>query len=429
MGSPESGTIRPARWHTLATAGIALALLGTGCQTARSFKDRQANFAKLFSSQYDDPKAEEKLAKAEQLFLEKKYPEARAIFKELADNTGNSAQLAEHARYMQAECRRFEGTYPEAVDTYNRLLKDFPTGVHRQEACARMFEIADYWLDDFRGEVENRKPNKKGIIGWRPGMPDVTDKTRPWIDQEGRALQALEHVHTQDPVGPLADKSLFWCGYVNYVRGNYMESDTFFSQLIDMHKDSPLRPQAIAYAIKAKNLSTGGASYDGKKCAQALQLITMAEASVPELTRDPKMANQLMEAKVAIRAQQAEKDLETAEYYERVGYPGSAIFCYELVRRRYGGTPYSDEATERKDQLMADIKSGKRLVNKYDPIDILHAKWEDMLGKKPEYADPDTPPPPSRGPVAQPGPGPGGPPRGGVQPAGGVPTVPGPNGW
>ena len=132
--------------------------------------------------------------------------------------------------------------------------------------------------------------------------------------------------------------------------------------------------------------------------------------------------------KVAIRSQLAEKDLETAQYYERVGYPGSAIFCYELVRRRYGGTPYSDVATERKDQLMADLKSGKKLANKHDPIDLLQAKWDEMRGKKVEVADPDAPPPPARGPVAQPGPG--GPPRGGVQPAGGVPTVPGPsNGW
>jgi outer membrane protein assembly factor BamD (BamD/ComL family) len=248
------------------------------------------------------------------------------------------------------------------------------------------------------------------------------------VDQEGRALQALEHVHTQDPVGPLADKSLFWCGYVNYVRGNFQEADQFFSQLIEMHKDSPLRPQAIAYAIQAKNYSTGGAVYDGKKCAQALQLVTMAEASVPELTRDPAMAEQLAQAKVAIRSQQAEKDLQTAMYYERTGHPGSAVFCYELVRRRYAGTPYSDLATEKKDTLLADLKAGKKAANKHDPIDILQAKWDQMRGKKSEAADQEPPATTNRGPVGPGGPG-GPPPRGGLQPAGGVPTVPGPSGW
>ena len=44
------------------------------------------------------------------------------------------------------------------------------------------------------------------------------------------------------------------------------------------------------------------------------------------------------------RRQQAEKDFRTAEYYERTGHPGSAVFCYELVRRRYAGTKYADIA-------------------------------------------------------------------------------------
>jgi hypothetical protein len=212
---------------------------------------------------------------------------------------------------------------------------------------------------------------------------------------------------------------------VNYARGNFQEADQFFSQLIEMHKDSPLRPQAIAYAIQAKNYSTGGAVYDGKKCAQALQLVTMAEAGVPELTRDPAMYEQLMQAKAAIRDQQAEKDLQTAIYYERTGYPGSAVFCYELVRRRYAGTPYSDVATTNKDRLIADLKAGKKAANKHDPIDILQAKWDEMRGKKSEVGDQEPPSAVGRGPI-----GPGGPPmRGGVQPAGGAPTVPGPTGW
>ena len=138
--------------------------------------------------------------------------------------------------------------------------------------------------------------------------------------------------------GPDADKAIFWCGYVNFIRGNFQEADHFFSQLVEMHKDSPLRPQAIAYAIQAKNNATGGADYDGRKCAEALQLVHMAEATVPELTQDPAMAEKLTRAKFAIRSQQAEKDFRTAEYYERTGHPGSAVFYYELVRRRYAGT-------------------------------------------------------------------------------------------
>jgi tetratricopeptide (TPR) repeat protein len=311
------------RGRMIALLGV-FALLAPGCQTWQSFKARSANIRNtLFYSSYDDPQAGEKLAAAEQQFAEGQYAKAIDRFRELADNQGNPTDLAERARFMQAECRRMRGQYPEAVDTYHKLLMDFPTGAHRREACQRMFEIADYWLDDFRDELAKRA-DEKGVLRWRPGWPNPFDRTKPLLDQEGRALEALENLHTQDVTGPTADKALFWCGYVNFIRGNFQEADHFFSMLVELHKDSNLRPQAIAYAIQAKNNATGGAVYDTRKCAEALQLVHMAEATVPELTQDPAMAEKLTRAKFAIRSQQAEKDFRTAEYYERTGHPGSA---------------------------------------------------------------------------------------------------------
>jgi outer membrane protein assembly factor BamD (BamD/ComL family) len=381
---------------------VALVSANSGCHKWHNLKERAGNVTRFFNTSYDDPQANEKMARAEQMFAQQQYADAQPVFKELADNTRNNAELAERARFMQAESRRLRGHYPEAVDTYNRLLNDFPTGAHRKEACGRMFEIADYWLDDFRDEMRARA-NEKGVLRWRPGWPNFLDRTRPRTDQEGEALRALEHVHTHDVMGPVADKSLFWCGYVNYVRGNFSEADHFFSQMVEIHKDSPLRPQAVAYAIQAKNNATGGAIYDARKCAEALQLVHTAEASMPELTQNPEMAEKLTRAKFAIRSQQAEKDFKTAEYYERTGHPGSAVFYYELVRRRYAGTRYSDAATDRKDRLLADMQSGKAPANKADPISILQAKWTEKFGKKPTGEEmPD---------------------RGGVVPAGGVPNA------
>ena len=147
---------------------------------------------------------------------------------------------------------------------------------------------------------------------------------------------------------------------MNFVRGNFQEADHFFSQMVELHKESPLRPQAIAYAIQAKNNATGGADYDGRKCAEALQLVHMAEASVPELTQDPAMAAKLTRAKFAIRTQQAEKDFRTAEYYERTGHPGLGGVLLRTrppALRRDASTPTSP-ASGRKTSLAA-MKDGK----------------------------------------------------------------------
>jgi outer membrane protein assembly factor BamD (BamD/ComL family) len=401
-------TFRRSRW---VAAVVVCALAAPGCQTFRDTKTRLSNWHP-FSSSYDDPRANAKLAEAEQLFTAGKYVAARDIYKELADNTGNNAVLAERARFMQAESRRMRGEYPQAVDTYHRQLMDFPTGAHRQEACARIFEIADYWLDDFRDELAARAAKgETGVLHWHPAWPNPYDKTKPFAVQEDRALEALEHVHTHDINGPAADHALFWCGYVNFIRGNFDEADHFFSQLVELHKDSKLRPQAMAYAIQAKNNATGGAIYDGRKCAEALHLVHVAEGTVPELTQDPVMAEKLTRAKFAIRAQQAEKDYETAKYYERTGHPGAAVFYYELVRRRYAGTRYADLATERKEGLMTQVHQGKMPLGN-DPWVILQAKWKEKLGAKKDEVKTADVREPARGPNDAD-------PR--VQPAGGVP--------
>jgi hypothetical protein len=266
---------------------------------------------------------------------------------------------------------------------------DFPTGAHRREACGRIYEIADYWLDDFRDELTKRS-GESGVLGWRPAWKNPFDQSKPWVGQEGRTLEALDHVWTHDMTGPVADKALFWCGYVNYIRGNFQEADHFFSTLCEMHKESPLRAQAMALAIQAKNNATGGSEYDNRKCAEALQLVHVAEASIPELTQNPDMAEKLTRARAAIRWQQAEKDFRTADYYARTGHPGSAVFYYELVRRRYAGTPYAEQATQKKDHLLALMQQGKRAPG-IDPFAQAQAKWNELFGKPPK-ADEDKDP-------------------------------------
>lgn len=401
-------------------AVVACLAFAPGCQHFRTMKD-QVHKLHIFSSSYDDPLADQKLANAQQLFEQGQYAKACSVFKELADNTGNNAMLAEHARFMQAETRRVRGQYPEAVDTYHKLLMDFPTGAHKQEACNHIFDICNYWLDDFRDELAARQ-GEKGVLHWRPRWPDPFDRTKPAALQESRALEALEYVHTHDFSGPVADKALFWCGYVNFIRGNFDEADNFFSLLVELHKDSPLRPQAMSYAIQAKNNATGGAVYDGRKCAEALHLVHEVESSVPELTRDPEMAERLTRSKFAIRYQQAEKDFRTAEYYERTGHPGSAVFYYELVRRRYAGTQYADIATGRKDHLMALMAAGK-IPTGNDPLMLLQAKWSEVFGSKKEVDTADLKEPAKR-PTGPTGPDPGSMPSVGQPGPGGFPVRP-----
>lgn len=298
----------------------------------------------------------DKLAGAHELYRQGDYDKARALFHVVADNPKNPAALAEEARFYEAESLRRLNKYPKAVDTYHRMLQDFPSGGYRELGCQRMFDIANFWLKDTRAEMEASETKKEGfrfpslkpVVHWEP--------EKPFIDEEGRALEALENVHLNDPTGPLADKSLFLAGSVKFYREDYREADHYFTQLTELHPNSPLCEKAIELAIISKHLGTGGADYDGRKVAEARQLIDKALRSYPKLANDPDKRKFLSNQLACCTMQQAEKDFKVADFYRRTGHPGSAYFYYEIVRRRYPGTPFADQATQKMWDLRKEVE-------------------------------------------------------------------------
>src|SRR5262249_13673665 len=110
-------------------------------------------------------------------------------------------------------------------------------------------------------------------------------------------------------------------------------------------------------AIVCKQNSAGGTEYDGRKCAEARQLVDVAFRSYPELARkEEKFLHTQLES---INLQQAEKDYKIAEIYRRTGSLPSAYFCYQIVRLRYPNTKYATMATDRMINLQAKLEKEK----------------------------------------------------------------------
>jgi outer membrane protein assembly factor BamD (BamD/ComL family) len=300
------------------------------------------------------------LAGGHELHRKGDYDKAEKVFRRIADNQKNPPHVAEEARYYEAECVRRQGRLPKAADLYAKVLADFPSGQYREQAVQHMFEIANYWLDDTRSEMEQSKVKQESgkWFGWRNWLH--WERSKPLLDEEGRAVEKLEQVRYNDMTGPLADKALFLCGSVKFYREDYKESDHYFTQLVEMHPNSSFAPQALELAIIAKHMSTGGSDYDGRKVAEARQLVDTALRTYPELAA--KKADFLNRQLVGISLQQAEKDYKIGEFYRRTGHPQSAYFYYEIVRRRYPGTKYFDLATERMHEIRTEAeKTGSAL--------------------------------------------------------------------
>jgi outer membrane protein assembly factor BamD (BamD/ComL family) len=360
--------------------------LSAGCHSLGSMKKNlSAKTQEWLYSSYDDPKADAKQAEADRLFTEGKYSDARPVYRELANNNLNPKEMVERCRFQEAECYRCDRDYPKAVDTYHRMMMDHPAGIYRDKACEEIFKIADYWLDETRAEI-NAKKAGDSVTMLKLKRQMKLDRTYPNSDVEGRALLALDHISTDGVGGPNVDKALFWSGYVNFLRGNYDEADHYFSMLHQFHPNSSLRPIATEYAIMAKNNATGGAVYDGQKSAEALQMVHHAEATMPEFATDGK-SDFLARQKHAIRAQQADKDLKTAQFYEQTDHPGSAFFYYEIVRRRYPGTKQSDMATARMKELKAKYEKGELQAASGNAFTDMRRTWQRWTGTKPVAED------------------------------------------
>lgn len=299
-------------------------------------------------------KAAAQLAAAHELYRAGDFDKACDSYHAIAENKKNLPALAEEARYHEAECLRRMEKYPKAADTYHKTLMDFPSGAYREQCCQRLFDIANYWLEDTRSEMREVAEKKDGkrfmvltpVVHW--------EKSKPLIDEEGRAVEALEWIHVNDITGPLADKALFLAGSVQFYRENYREADHYFTQLVEQHKNSPLAPQAIELGIISKHMGTGGPDYDGRKVAEARQLINTALANYPVLATEKKEF--LVKQLASCAMQQAEKDFNIAEFYRRTDHPGSAYFYYEIVRRRYPGSPFYDKATERMLEMRRELE-------------------------------------------------------------------------
>lgn len=306
-------------------------------------------------------KGAQTMAEAEAAFQEQNYKKAGKLFGKVADDTANPPLVAEKARFHEAECHRLLKNYPDAMATYNKLLTDFQFGVYREQAVGRVFSIADYWLEDTRAQMDKEKEKAEGKR-WFVGSNFMHfDKTKPTFDEEGHALKALENVYFNDPTGPYAELALYWAGYVHFCRFNFKEADQLLTQMLEVAERNPpkteemrkQRERAFELAILAKNNATGGPHYDGRKAAEALQLIQRMKMTEPEFANS--RGEFLDKQMKMIRYQQAEKDYEIAEFYRRTGKAPAAWFYYELVRRRYHGTEFYDKAVARMKEIHGDL--------------------------------------------------------------------------
>ena len=266
--------------------------------------------------------------------------------------------IAEEALFYEAECQRLQKNYRTAVDTYTKLLVEVQRTRFTPRVCEGLFEIANYWLEPTRRQMDEYQEQLKGQR-WMvtPALYVHFSNDMPMLDAEGHATSILNTIRLHDIRGPLGEKALLYLGTINFYNKDYKEADFYFTQLKDEYKDGPYAAKAIKQSVICKQLMTGGSIYDCRGVEESKKLLMQAQGQYPELAKDQEWIRMQL---TSINIQQADRDFRTAEFYQRTGHPGSAYFYYELVCRRYPGTTYAEKAEQQKNELKAKVEKEQK---------------------------------------------------------------------
>ena len=301
---------------------------------------------------------------AEKLYEAGKHKQAEKALKKIAKEYKDS-RVQEDALFLLGEIQFQQKRYSWAQDSFDKLLKAYPSTRYMDRVTRRMFTIARTWLDfpevatsedvqpvNFDDPQSTPPPKSEGKKSRDPSLavpifPNFFDRTRPVFDTKGRALQALRSIWLNDPTGPLADDALMLTASHHLRRGDHMEADRIFSMLREEYPKSPHLKSAFVLGSHVKLMSYQGALYDGTNLEDARQL---KESTLRLFPDDAGRERQRQELKKIDEAR-AQRDWEQARYYmKRDNRRGAAIYCQEVIKN-FPETGYADRAR----RLLAEL--------------------------------------------------------------------------
>lgn len=287
-----------------------------------------------------------------------------------------SSSIHEDALFLLAEARFQQQKYSWAQDSFDELLKEYPSTRYMDRTTRRLFAIARHWLGapqaaSSTGDVQTAGFDESAAARLPtpsthrdptlavPILPNLWDRTRPVFDTHGRALQALKSIWLNDPTGPLADDALMLTAAYHLRKEDYLEADRIFNILREEYPKSPHLQDAFVLGSHVKLMSYQGAAYDGKSLLGAEQLKESALRLFPDTVDKQRLSREL----ALIEEAKAQKDWEMVLYYlKKNNTRGAVIYCQEVIRN-YPRTRFAAEARKK----LAELSPGHPLANTPEP--------------------------------------------------------------
>lgn len=235
---------------------------------------------------------------------------------------------------MQAESLFFADHLPKAEQAYAQLQKQFPNSRHGDRAAARLFSIAQYWIETKRAG--------SGI------MPvNFSDEKRPLMDADGHGIRVLDQIRFDDPTGKLADDATMAAAVEYFRQRRFLEADDFLTDLRESFTDSEHLFNAHLLGIRCKLEMYAGPRYSQLVLEEADKLIRQTRQRFPDKVREAEISEMLARASAEVGFRRAERLFVRGRYRERRREYGGARVYYNQLLDEYARTPFADQAKQR----------------------------------------------------------------------------------
>ncbi|MBT5018714.1 MAG: tetratricopeptide repeat protein [Planctomicrobium sp.] len=292
---------------------------------------------------------------------------------DIYNNFGDPVE--EDALFMLAECQFKQMRFTKAQDSYDDLLNRYASTRHMDRVTKQLFRIARYWLG-FPNEIEKERAKSDIQLAsaetekvnvsagsddsaWDiPLIPNLTDKTRPVYDADGRGLQALRSIWLHDATGPLADDALMLSANHNLRTRNFVEAKRLYELVREQYPDSPHLRDAFLLGSHVTLAAYEGPEYDGAALDKSRDLKQTMLQIFPEMSAEErKMLQQEIDQ---LHDGEIRRLWSQVEFYQKKNIPESVALHCNVIINRYPSSTYAEKSRAVLQEIQTEARNSGR---------------------------------------------------------------------
>lgn len=254
-------------------------------------------------------------------FDKQEHKRALKEFKKIIKTYADAKEAAEAQYFIARSYEELDKWYRAHLE-YQKVISRYPNSMRIQEAIKRSYDIGERFLT------------------WEPkrflGVPITALEDHP-------SIEIFKKVVEVGPYSEYAPKALYKMGVLLLEKKRFEEAKDTFKKLIDEYPQDQLFLGAkykLALAISKTSLRL---DYDQSATKEARQKM---EDFIKQHSSSDKV-NEAAKQLSSLQAKEAEKNFNTACFYEKQDKTQSALIYYRLVISQYPNSPVASAAEEK----------------------------------------------------------------------------------